>query len=126
MFFNIVFGFISNQEYWDTPSIIKKSDNTIKKHYITGFFDAEGGVPRYTNIRFYVQFSQKNLKELNNVREILEEIGIRCGKIHNPSAEVDPDYWRFFIRAQSYYDFADKVGSWHPRKTSILLSRMKI
>jgi len=94
--------------------------------FVRGFFDAEGGVPRDVKARFYVQLSQKNLEELTGIREILEGIGIQCGKMHNPSAKVDPNYWRFFVRACSYRDFIDKVGSWHPRKSKLLLSRVKI
>ena len=94
--------------------------------FVRGFFDAEGGVPRSLSERFYVQFSQKKLKELSNVREILEEIGVRCGKVHNPSIKVDPEYWRFFVRAQSYRAFITTIGSWHPRKEKLLSSRMMI
>ena len=60
------------------------------------------------------------------MRKALESIGINCGKVHNPSAKVDPGYWRFFVHAQSYNDFIDTIGSWHPRKARLLLSRMKI
>jgi len=108
---------------------IKQSDlltQTEKIAFVRGFFDAEGGVPRNLQDRFYVQFSQKRLGELSKVHRILENIGIRCGKIHNPSRKVDPNYWRFFVRAQSYQCYIKMIGSWHPRKASILLSRMKI
>ena len=105
---------------------VNKLKQTEKIAFVRGFFDAEGGVPRNLNSRFYVQLAQKSLEELANVQEILEEIGIRCGKIHNPSVKVDPDYWRFFVQAQSYRDFIEMVGSWHPRKAKLLQDRMKI
>jgi predicted translin family RNA/ssDNA-binding protein len=108
---------------------IKAADlktQTEKIAFVRGFFDAEGGVPRKSTMRFYVQFSQKNFEELENVRKILEEIGIRCGRMHNPSVEIDPDYWRFFVRAQSYRSFIAVIGSWHARKEKLLLRRMKI
>jgi hypothetical protein len=97
-----------------------------KVAFVRGFFDAEGGVPQSFKSRFYVQFSQKNLEVLQYVRNFLQELGIQCGRMHNPSAKVDPEYWRFFIRAQSYKDFIETIGSWHPRKIKILLRRMKI
>ena len=63
---------------------------------------------------------QKNQGELEKVKGILESMAIKCGKIHNPSAAIDPDYWRFYVRAGSYQSFAILVGSWHPRKEIIL------
>jgi hypothetical protein len=60
---------------------------------------------------------------LEKVKQILEENNIACGKTHNPSKLVDPNYWRFYIRKQSYLDFAKMVGSSHPEKYRYL--RMK-
>ena len=94
--------------------------------YVRGYFDAEGGVPRNSTNRFYIQFVQKDFKELEKVRNILEELGIRCGNIHNPSVKVDPEYWRFFVRAQSYQRFIELIGSWHPIKSAFLQKGMKI
>ena len=94
--------------------------------FVRGFFDAEGGVPRDLKVRYYLQFSQKNHRELSLVRKMLEDVGIKRGRIHNPSKNVDPEYWRFFVRAQSYKDFTHLIGSWHPRKQKLLLNRMKI
>lgn len=94
--------------------------------YVRGYFDAEGGLPQQPDARFYIQFTQKDRVELSKVSKILEDIGIRCGKIHNPSKRVDPDYWRFYVLSGSHRDFARVVGSWHPRKRAILGHRMKI
>ncbi len=93
--------------------------------YVRGYFDAEGGVPQSPDARFYIQFTQKDRVELEKVKAVPERMGIECGQVHNPSAEVDPDYWRFYVRAKSHKDFAGLIGSWHPRKTGIL-QRMKI
>ena len=60
------------------------------------------------------------------VHEILQHEGIESGRIHNPSARVDPDYWRFFVRAKSQQDFLERVGSWHPRKQAQINARVKI
>ena len=106
------------------PSRLKSEENAIA--YVRGYFDAEGGIPRNLPKRFYVQFSQKNKLSLRRVKLILEELRIECGKIHNPSKKVDPDYWRFFVRANSWSPFMEKIGSWHPRKQEILFERMKI
>jgi len=68
-------------------------------------------------------FAQKDLSDLQEVKSYLEELGIVCGKIHNPSKKADPEYWRFFVGAKSYKDFAVIIGSWHPVKRRFL--RMK-
>lgn len=93
--------------------------------YLRGFFDAEGGVPR-TRDRFYIQLVQKNKEKILLVKQILEELGIAVGKVHNPSVRVDPSYWRIFVRAQSHSAFARTIGSWHPVKQCIFRERMKI
>ncbi|SRR5260221_10819200 len=95
-----------------------------KIDYIRGYFDAEGGISRFPQVRYYIYFAQKNLQDLQQVKKWLEELTITCGIIHNPSKKVDPDYWRFFIRKNSYEKFAYTVGSWHPVKSHFL--RMKI
>ncbi len=95
-----------------------------KVDYIRGYFDAEGGVSRDPKVRYYLYFAQKNLKDLMQVKEWLEELRVKCGSIHNPSKKVDPNYWRFFISIQSYEKFAKIIGSWHPVKSRFL--RMKI
>lgn len=90
--------------------------------YVRGYFDAEGGMPRSSSVRFYLQLSQKNRAELAKVKAILERLEIACGKIHNPSHSVDPDYWRFYVRTKSHQMFARVIGSWHPRKRPLLQS----
>lgn len=95
-----------------------------RRAYVRGYFDAEGGLPQCSASRFYIQFTQKDHDELAKVRKILEQMDIACGKLHVPSVRVDPDYWRFYVRAQSYQSFAAIIGSWHPRKEMILQSTL--
>ena len=96
-----------------------------RKAYVRGYFDAEGGLPQSPDARFYIQFTQKDRVELEKVKQILERMGIEGGEVHNPSVEVDPYYWRFYVRANSHKAFAETIGSWHPRKAEIF-QRMKI
>jgi hypothetical protein len=91
--------------------------------FVRGYFDAEGGVPRSATARFYVQFVQRDAADLARVREFLVEEGVACGRLHNPSRRVDPDYWRFYVRAESWPVFARSIGSWHPRKRPLLDAR---
>ena len=108
---------------FDPDSLLSEPE---KIAYVRGYFDAEGGVPRNPQNRFYIQFVQKDFKGLEKVRKILEQLGIECGKLHNPSVKVDPDYWRFFVRAKSYQRFIELIGSWHSRKSFFLKRGMKI
>ena len=104
----------------------KPANNRDKIAYIRGYFDAEGGMPKNNNDFLYFQFSQKDYADLNQLKSWLEDIGIKCGKIHNPSKKVDDNYWRFFVSRQSHRDFMERIGSWHPRKMNQIEFRMKI
>ena len=97
---------------------------TMASPWARGYFDAEGGCPYHPSARFYVQLAQKNKEDLCLLRDTLERLNIRCGRLHNPSQRVDPHYWRFFVRARSHRDFAQIVDSWHPRKRMILRARL--
>jgi hypothetical protein len=101
----------------------KISSGQDKIDYVRGYFDAEGGMAQTNKVRFYLYFAQKDYQNLKEVKDYLEELGINCGKIHNPSKKADPDYWRFYIRAKSYRDFARIIDSCHPEKSRLL--RMK-
>jgi len=91
-----------------------------KIDYIRGYFDTEGGIAKQPSVRYYLYFAQKDREDLEQVRGYLTELGIVCGRIHNPSKHVDPNYWRFYISALSYKKFAKEIGSWHPEKASYL------
>ena len=106
------------------PMKLQTEDDKIA--YVRGYFDAEGGTAHDEKVRFYLQFAEKNKDHLEKVRNLLEEFGIECGKVHCPSKKADPDYWRFYIRANSYDKFIRNIGSWHPRKQKIFSNRMKI
>ena len=90
-----------------------------KLEYVSGFFDAEGGIPKKFDTRFYVQFVQKNKKELKQVANILEEFGVKCGKLHQ--YDKKSKCWRFFIKSNSYIKFIELVNSRHPEKQERLL-----
>ncbi len=96
-----------------------------KIHYIRGFFDAEGGIPK-NDKRFYIQLVQSDKQKLRKIKKILEELEIETGKIHNPSAKVDPEYWRMYVLAKSRKHFAKIINSWHPQKIKIFRKRMMI
>ena len=96
-----------------------------KAAFVRGYFDAEGGIPRRIEDRFYIQLVQKDRRDLERVRRFLESLDIRCGGIHNPSVRVDPEYWRFYVRVASHEDFIRRVSSWHPRKRLLFEARLE-
>jgi DNA-binding transcriptional regulator WhiA len=116
-----------HREFWITETSAKWLTDQIQIHsateveaYARGYFDTEGTVPKPKASRLYIQFVQKNLADIDALRSMIESIGIKCGKMHNPSRTVDPDMWRFYIRASSHRDFLERIGSWHPRKKILI------
>jgi len=103
---------------------VKVRSRNSKIAFVRGYFDAEGGIAREPQVRFYIYFCQKDYEDLKTIKDYLTEFGILSGKIHNPSKKVDPNYWRFYVSSKSYKDFALIVGSNHPEKSRIL--RVKI
>jgi len=99
---------------------IKVKSRLDKIEFIQGYFDAEGSVSRLPTVRYYIYFGQKDLVDLELVKSYLSELGILCGKTHNPSRNVDPDYWRFYISSKSYNRFYRLIGSSHPMKGKYL------
>ncbi len=93
--------------------------------FVRGYFDAEGGIPRSPESRFYIQFVQKDRTDLEVVWRYLNNLDVHCGRIHNPSVRVGPNYWRFYVLAASHEDFIRRVGSWHPRKRLLLEARLE-
>ena len=102
------------QENWNTPRIIKSQNNELHLHYLRGFFDAEGGMPKDPKNakQKYISFSQKNRNSLEFIRKILIRNNFRptnitfCGGI-----------WEFRItRKHDMIRFADFVGSSHEDK----------
>ncbi|MEK7479013.1 MAG: LAGLIDADG family homing endonuclease [Patescibacteria group bacterium] len=102
-----------------------RASTAEKVAYLRGFFDAEGGVPHNSG-PFYIQLVQKNRMKILMIKRTLQEMGISTGKVHNPSARVDPYYWRIFVSKKSHLLFAETIGSWHPIKQRIFRERMKI
>lgn len=105
---------------------LKLESKKEKRAYLRGFFDAEGGTPKNSKDRFYIQLTQRDKIKIIKIKKILYELGIRTGKIHNPSMRVDPNYWRIYVLANSQKLFLREIGSWHPRKIKVLRKRMVI
>jgi hypothetical protein len=87
--------------------------------FVRGYYDAERGIPADSTARFYIQFVQRNQTDLIHVRGLLQWLGVRCGRVHNPGARQGPDYRRFYVLASSHARFIQDVGSWHARKRTL-------
>ncbi|MBI2414849.1 hypothetical protein HYV31_03375 [candidate division WWE3 bacterium] len=95
---------------------------SVSEHiaYVRGYFDSEGSVPRYFKARYYLYFAQKDLADITNLRDIILNLGLKCGVLHNPSYVKDPNYFRFYLIGDSKYHFTNLVGSWHVEKAKFL------
>lgn len=127
LFFIIVFEFQTHQERWNTPSIIKIADDEIIRAYISGFFDAEGGIPHLESMKhpmrknMYVKFVQKNKESLEFIKGHLERSGIATGKVY-----WSEDKHNLKIRMSSIPAFSSYIQSRHPEKAKrlVLLTRL--
>lgn len=71
----------------------------------------------------YVLETTAKFLDVNFNPDLLESDAERIAYVRG--YEVDPNYWRFYVRANSHKAFAETIGSWHPRKAGIF-QRMKI
>ena len=120
--------FPGNQLEWNTPSKIMNSSREIKAEYLRGFFDSEGGLPhvekRYIepkNIR--VHFTQSNKKCLEELKEMINEFGIKTGKVCGPYFKKNypnPIYRLKIHGIRGVSKFNDTIGSLHPEKQTRL------
>ena|SRR3989344_6506962 len=87
-----------------------------KLAFISGFFDAEGGIPMNPKeARAYIQFVQKKPEILRKMRDHLEIRGIHCGVIHMYD-KGRSNCWRFFVRTDSLHRCILILNSRHPSK----------
>ena len=107
---------------WRDPEYVARSAEDAPA-FVRGYFDAEGGIPRSPTARFYIQLVQKDKGDLAKLHRFCTGIGLACGRLHNPSASVDPEYWRFYVLSRSHRDFVAWIGSWHPSKRERLMDR---
>lgn len=110
-----------------SKSLLKNSgvmSTQDKVDYVRGFFDAEGGIAKSNKVNFYIYFCQKNKDKLLVLKGYLTDLEIQTGIIHNPSRKVDPNYWRFYIKARSFRDFSLIVSSNHPEKFPLLWKKI--
>lgn len=89
---------LTSQITWETPRVILLADSEQQKHYIAGFWDAEGGQDKVTmQIRFHLSWNGETCPPLNDLKQMLERIGIQTGKVGR-YRNVNGNYSRFVLR----------------------------
>ena len=88
-----------------------------KHEFVSGFFDAEGGVPMHPRESkfLYIQFVQKKPEILSKIISYLEARGVSCGKLHMYD-KGRSNCWRFFVRSASLLQCVELLHSRHPSK----------
>lgn len=115
LFFRLMFEIPNKQVFWNTPKLIAKSQDSIKKEYITGFFDAEGGCPHFErNIdtrrkNLYVKFVQKNKESLDFIKDYLDS-----KKIYTRSVYLEKNKYVLKISNKSIKKFSKFIKPLHP------------
>lgn len=115
LFFRLVFEVTNKQVFWNTPMLIRNSQDDIKKAYVTGFFDAEGGCPHFErNIdtkrkNLYVKFVQKNKEPLEFIKEYLDAQGI-----YTRSVYLEKNKYVLKISNKSIKAFSNFIKPLHP------------
>ncbi len=119
-FFKLLFDMPQYQKDWNTPELIRNSGDDEKRAYISGFFDAEGGLPHVETCNIarknlYAKFVQKNKESLEFISEHLRKNGIDTGKVYwNDEKHVVK------ISNKSIPRFSNYIQSLHPWKAKRL------
>nr|BAJ48960.1 homing endonuclease I-ApeI [Candidatus Caldarchaeum subterraneum] len=106
------------QASWGTPDKLRELQPSELIPFIRGFFDAEGDI-KLDKDSPYIGFSQKNKEILHFIKENLEILGIRTGKIHLIDSRSHT--FRFVIASEKgLVKFIETIGSSHPEKITKL------
>ena len=87
--------------------------------YIRAFWDTDGGCPRHPSLKrkLYIDFTQKDVTILRDVKEILNRQEITTGKIRKSERKPSGDIHRFAITGKpAMLLFIKTINSWHPIK----------
>lgn len=89
---------LTSQITWRTPKKIISARNETQKHYIAGFWDAEGGQDKVTGqIRFHLSWNGMECPPLEDIKRMLKRQGIKTGKVRRYSNKSGR-YPRFVLR----------------------------
>ncbi len=109
---------IGKKDEWETPEIIKKASNSIKRSYIRGFYDADGLSEEFG-------FCQVNKEAILFVYNTLNELGIKTGSFRVRKVLGKKDLYLFNTSRKSHIDFIKLIGSMNPSKQKRFLTLNK-
>lgn len=127
LFFKLVFEVANRQVLWNTPTLIKNAQDDIKRAYVTGFFDAEGGCPHFErNIdtkrkNLYAKFVQKNKESLEFIKEYLDSKGIQTRSVY-----LEKNKHVLKISNKSIKSFSKFIKPLHPVRAKNLYKLSKL
>ncbi|MHA1401238.1 MAG: LAGLIDADG family homing endonuclease [Candidatus Heimdallarchaeaceae archaeon] len=103
------------QANWLVPKQILQGTIEEKAAFLRGFFDTEGDVSPESSSTFYVGISQKNSTVLLQLRELINELGIRTTIPH--IIDQKSQTYRISITGkEEIRKFAEVISSEHPVK----------
>lgn len=101
---------------WKTPDIIKNSSVDMQKHYIKGFWEAEGSYS--TGVQFFQSGDYKSCEPLEDIKNMLDKMGITSWT-RGPYKGVNKPMWTLYIPARHVQKFFEiikprhmKLGKW--------------
>jgi len=104
---------------WKVPRLIKNSNNKIKSFFLKGFFDSEGEIDKKIG---RIGATSTNLNGLNEIKIILEDLGIRSTIINRK--DIRPNtHQKYVLRLHdknSIKLFDSLIGFTIVRKQAIL------
>jgi len=112
--FNKVLMVPTNQAKWD--SCLRNFPWEYQKRIIAGFFDAEGWCGKNYDLR--LKFTQNNKRKLKELKQVLEEHGIKCGAIIK-----DRTSSAVFVCGKNCLAFYNQVGVYCKKRSK--LERLK-
>lgn len=104
------------------PRIIKNSSDEVKMNFIAGFLDSDGYV--YVK-RKDVAFTQGDKRFLEEMKELIENLGFKTRKIYTQHKEWGTTY-SLSLSWKSVHDFAKATPSRHSEKSRKLRYLIKI
>lgn len=103
---------IGKKDQWETPIIIKNSSLEVQRYYIRGFYDADG-------LSWQLGFCQVNKEAIVFVKETLEKLGIKTGKLSVRKIKNKKPLYSFNTSRKSHHDFIRLIGSLNPSKRKL-------
>ncbi len=105
---------VGKKDNWETPMIIKKASPSLQRYYIRGFYDADG-------LSYKLGFCQVNKEAIVFVKETLEKLGIKTGKLSIVDKPERKTMYYISTSRESHARFIKIIGSLNPSKQKLFL-----